>query len=513
LPDEPSRLILCPYCGNTQADPKDRCAACGGFFDNLSLKVTQQHMGPWFIRDRHHPFRPGCSYEVLRKQIERGKVKPTTILRGPTTRQFWSVARNVPGVAHLMGYCHECGGHVDRDAEQCPHCRARFFEPRIRDKMGLAAAGSEIPSHGKLTGTGADADAPGGDASELRLDFDDNGAAPGQGATPPQAAGAATGATTATGGGPATSGGSGDSGGSGRGGGGGGAAGGSPILAGMRSDPSAASTGGGAGAGGAEQRGPEAVAQATSQARRARDAMSWMTAEGDSEPDTLVTAGQPTATLPRQTNWWTWLLIAINVGLFAVVIAAAVIIINGQPEPGGPGSSAGPGDGPVAVRPGDGPVQSGANGGTSGQGDGGANAGDAGNGGANAGGADGEGDGDGDDDNDGSAGDGGTANNGGGGNGAPTAGEDSTPLGIDGANGGESIFEAPEGGGPVGAERWAERFKEAGELADRGDYAEALKMLKAIRAEAPASDQPEGLDKAIERVEAEMKREAEELFG
>ena len=49
-------------------------------------------MGPWYIRDKNRPFRPGCSYEVLLKQVRSGKIKGSTVIRGPTARQFWSVA-------------------------------------------------------------------------------------------------------------------------------------------------------------------------------------------------------------------------------------------------------------------------------------------------------------------------------------------------------------------------------------------------------------------------------------
>jgi hypothetical protein len=140
-----AKLILCPYCGNTQSEPKDRCATCGGFFDPLSLKVTQQAMGPWFVHDRANPFRPGCSYDVLLGQIEKGKLTANTVLRGPTTRQFWSVARNVPGVSHLVGYCHTCGSHVQKTDDVCTQCGAIFFAPRLRDQLGLAPMVSDQP--------------------------------------------------------------------------------------------------------------------------------------------------------------------------------------------------------------------------------------------------------------------------------------------------------------------------------------------------------------------------------
>ncbi|MBB6431428.1 hypothetical protein [Algisphaera agarilytica] len=140
--DEPKpkkpKVVLCPYCGHAQQQ-SDRCSDCGGLFEPLSRRATQIAMGPWYIRNKNSPFRPGCSYEVLVKMIEAGGVGPMTVLRGPTTRQFWSVARNVPGIAHMLGYCHACGAHVDKDADlkNCPSCDAVFRSVKQRNELGL----------------------------------------------------------------------------------------------------------------------------------------------------------------------------------------------------------------------------------------------------------------------------------------------------------------------------------------------------------------------------------------
>ncbi len=133
----PAQAILCPYCGCTQMAVRDRCTDCGGLFEPLSRVATQIAMGPWYIRDRANPFRPGCCYDVLKRQIQAGKIKPTTIIRGPTTRQFWSVARNVPGVAHLLGVCHHCGAPVERGKDGCPNCQSRFSDAEQRNELGL----------------------------------------------------------------------------------------------------------------------------------------------------------------------------------------------------------------------------------------------------------------------------------------------------------------------------------------------------------------------------------------
>ncbi|MEX2213700.1 MAG: hypothetical protein WD768_06210 [Phycisphaeraceae bacterium] len=137
------QVILCPYCGHVQVVPDnasvpDQCAECRGLFEPLSRRATQISMGPWYIRDKKNPFRPGASFEVISKMARNGRIKPTTVLRGPSTKQFWSVARNVPGISHLLGYCHKCNAKVKADDKVCHACGEKFDEPKERNELGLA---------------------------------------------------------------------------------------------------------------------------------------------------------------------------------------------------------------------------------------------------------------------------------------------------------------------------------------------------------------------------------------
>jgi hypothetical protein len=131
-----SKALICPYCGDTQP-VGERCRACGGLFEPLSRQATHNEMGPWFIRDANRPFQPGCSYETLIKLIERGQVNKFTILRGPTTKQFWTIARRVPGVSHLLGYCHNCDASVDVGDHGCHACGVPFGAYLDRNYLGL----------------------------------------------------------------------------------------------------------------------------------------------------------------------------------------------------------------------------------------------------------------------------------------------------------------------------------------------------------------------------------------
>jgi RNA polymerase subunit RPABC4/transcription elongation factor Spt4 len=138
-PKEPTgpRGILCPYCGRVSVHAK-RCPYCGGYFDPLSRQATQNAMGPWFIRDEAHPFRPGCSFETIKDMVRRGRITPTTLVRGPTTRQFWNLAGRTPSVANLMGLCHNCRREVNPDDASCRACGASFAAETDRQHLGLA---------------------------------------------------------------------------------------------------------------------------------------------------------------------------------------------------------------------------------------------------------------------------------------------------------------------------------------------------------------------------------------
>jgi hypothetical protein len=111
---------------------------CGGFFEPLSQQATQNAMGPWFIRDEEQPFHPGCSYATLTRLAEKGRITPDTVLRGPTTHQFWSAARDTPGVAHLLGQCHNCHARASADSYMCSACGAVFASPEDRQHLGLS---------------------------------------------------------------------------------------------------------------------------------------------------------------------------------------------------------------------------------------------------------------------------------------------------------------------------------------------------------------------------------------
>lgn len=129
--------VLCPYCAAVSSDIR-KCQTCGGYFDPLSRQATQNDMGPWFLLDRDHPSRPGCSYEKIRELAKSGKVRAGTIIRGPTTKQFWTFASRAPSIANLVGYCHNCHAKAGADDFSCKACGAVFTPDTDRQHLGLA---------------------------------------------------------------------------------------------------------------------------------------------------------------------------------------------------------------------------------------------------------------------------------------------------------------------------------------------------------------------------------------
>lgn len=157
-------LRPCPYCGDLGENDgaHEQCPRCKGWFEPLSKQASQNSMGPWFFHDDAVPFRPGCSYQTLRKLITKQRVSLETIIRGPGTNQFWVFARNAPGVAHLLGVCHNCAKPASEDDFLCEHCGAAFPAFEDRQHLGLAPVrllpGQANPSHVAASALSADPD-------------------------------------------------------------------------------------------------------------------------------------------------------------------------------------------------------------------------------------------------------------------------------------------------------------------------------------------------------------------
>jgi len=161
----PSAEGLCPRCSmeNTPA----------------ARKATRERIGPWFVYQHRNPAAPGMKFETLLEFVRKDKVKPRSIVRGPTTSQLWRFAAHVKGLSREFGVCYSCGGAIEATTNLCPHCK-RLQEPppnpdvllesgdgeSTRRSAPVVAApstrqtGSTSRSAGPFTGNASDANLP-----------------------------------------------------------------------------------------------------------------------------------------------------------------------------------------------------------------------------------------------------------------------------------------------------------------------------------------------------------------
>jgi len=142
------RILICPICGGTQPE-SSVCLACGTALNKEGLLLAEGAMGPWWVRNDELPHNPGMTYDHLAELISKGAIERHTLLRGPTTRQRWQVARRVPGVAHLLERCYSCGEHVSTKDRSCSKCNIAFLAYRDRNNLGLD---DSDPSQGEIDG-------------------------------------------------------------------------------------------------------------------------------------------------------------------------------------------------------------------------------------------------------------------------------------------------------------------------------------------------------------------------
>jgi hypothetical protein len=151
-PDELRKRLawhVCPFCGNRNQDGKAECPACGMEDHDLTRTATTRRVGPWFLRQTSNPFAPGMKFTVLRELTKQGRVNPDSVVRGPTTRQMWTFAARVRGLAHLFGICWNCnrtlpapGPNEDPD-DFCLYCGALIEPPSNPDQQLEVAETSE----------------------------------------------------------------------------------------------------------------------------------------------------------------------------------------------------------------------------------------------------------------------------------------------------------------------------------------------------------------------------------
>jgi tetratricopeptide (TPR) repeat protein len=113
----------CVFCGHVIPRSADRCPQCRTSFSIAVRKASREIIGPWYYLDPRNPSGRGVMLETLLKMIEKGRLRPDSIVRGPTTHQDWMYAAETPRLAKYFGMCPHCFGEAKPEETFCTHCQ------------------------------------------------------------------------------------------------------------------------------------------------------------------------------------------------------------------------------------------------------------------------------------------------------------------------------------------------------------------------------------------------------
>lgn len=125
------QAVPCVSCGQLVRRDDPACQQCGQDLSEDMIRKMRQHAGPWFVLEHVRPF-PGVSLERIVRQIRRGLITETSIVRGPSNDYQWRFAVETPGLCRYFGKCWCCHATVSLSDAYCPHCLhyLSFEKPR-----------------------------------------------------------------------------------------------------------------------------------------------------------------------------------------------------------------------------------------------------------------------------------------------------------------------------------------------------------------------------------------------
>jgi len=126
----------CVTCGLLVVRSALTCEHCGQDLRPEMLERMRAHAGPWYVLEHVRPF-PGVSLERIIRQIRRGVITGTSIVRGPNTDYQWRFAVETPGLSIYFQRCWRCHAEVAPTAAFCPKCHSHlFFDLPIAEAVG-----------------------------------------------------------------------------------------------------------------------------------------------------------------------------------------------------------------------------------------------------------------------------------------------------------------------------------------------------------------------------------------
>src|SRR5688500_7404480 len=77
--------VDCPFCGAVNDSEQAACPRCTMENSAATRKATKARIGPWYVLQTRNPAAPGMRFDTLLAFVRKGKVRPRSVVRGPTT--------------------------------------------------------------------------------------------------------------------------------------------------------------------------------------------------------------------------------------------------------------------------------------------------------------------------------------------------------------------------------------------------------------------------------------------
>lgn len=138
---------VCPFCGSVNDSEQGMCPRCTMENSAATRKATKTRIGPWYVLQTRNPAAPGMTWDTLLSFIRKGRVKPRSIVRGPTTHQLWRFAAQVKGLSREFGICYSCGSGIEANASLCPTCNRLQEPPPNPDALLEASRDAQMPAY------------------------------------------------------------------------------------------------------------------------------------------------------------------------------------------------------------------------------------------------------------------------------------------------------------------------------------------------------------------------------
>ena len=133
----------CVYCGRLLPRDSKRCPECKTSYSLAVRRASREVEGPWFYLEQRNPSNRGVDTATMLKLIEKGRLKRSSVVRGPTTKQDWMYAAEAPLISKHLGVCPHCFGPASGAQEFCDNCHRSLDERPARLRPGVSQPGAE----------------------------------------------------------------------------------------------------------------------------------------------------------------------------------------------------------------------------------------------------------------------------------------------------------------------------------------------------------------------------------